>query len=152
MKTILLSNSGKVSQVDEDTFDALGHFNWKEGTNGYALRSEKGAKIYLHREIMRCPEDMQVDHKDSDKLNNFRDNLHIVTQSLNGQRRKIQRNNTSGYRGVTFQQGSWKAQIYLHSKRICLGCFSNKVEAAIAYNKAAIEHFGPTAKLNTIPA
>ena len=150
MKTIILSNTGRETLVDDDIFNSIGHYNWQEGSNGYALRSSGSDKIYLHREITICPSDMQVDHKDEDRLNNLRANLQIVSQGINGQRRKIQSNNTSGYRGVTYQQGSWKAQIYFQRKRICLGCFKDIDEAAEAYNKAANHYFGNMAKLNVI--
>jgi len=33
---------------------------------------------------------------------------------------------------------------------LCLGTFSDVKEAALAYNKAALEHYGPHAALNDV--
>ena len=50
--------------------------------------------------------------------------------------RAIQKNNTSGYKGVDFNRGKWRARIYYNNKAILLGSFSTK-EEAIAARKAA---------------
>jgi len=134
---------------DEDYFN-LKDYYWRLGTNGYVLRSIGQLHVYMHRQIMKPAGDLEVDHIDGNRLNNQRLNLRCVTKSINGQNRKLQVNNTSGYRGVTFQQGSWKAQIYKDKKRICLGCYPSKIEAAEAYNLAAVLLFGPLAKLNDL--
>lgn len=63
------------------------------------------------------------------------------------------RNSKSGYKGVYWNKSAskWVAQIVVQSQHIYLGCFINILEAARAYNAAAIEHFGSLAVLNTIP-
>jgi hypothetical protein len=45
-------------------------------------------------------------------------------------------------------QWKWHAQIMVSYKRIHLGLFEVKEDAARAYDRAAIKHFGPFAKLN----
>ena len=51
--------------------------------------------------------------------------------------RQIMITNTSGYRGVSWHKTSkkWIAKININKKRIYLGYFSDKVEAAKAYDK-----------------
>lgn len=57
----------------------------------------------------------------------------------------------SRYRGVRkFRNGSWGANIGHKGKIKYLGCFKTEKEAAIAYNKAALELKGDKAKLNKI--
>jgi hypothetical protein len=58
--------------------------------------------------------------------------------------------NTSGYRGIVWskQTISWQARIYHGKKHLYLGCFDNKIDAAIAYDRKAIEIHGDKAKLN----
>lgn len=51
-------------------------------------------------------------------------------------KRAIQINNTSGYKGVDFNNGKWRARIYFNNKAILLGSFATK-EEAIAVRKAA---------------
>jgi hypothetical protein len=57
-------------------------------------------------------------------------------------------NNTSGYRGVTWFQNKWRASIKINSRRIFLGYFISKEDAARAYDRAALEYFGEFAVLN----
>ena len=63
---------------------------------------------------------------------------------------KAPRDNTSGYKGVSFHKasGKWRADICVARKRIALGLFSTPEEAANAYDVAAIEHFGEFALIN----
>jgi hypothetical protein len=48
------------------------------------------------------------------------------------------------YKGITKDKTGWTA-------RIILGTFSTPEEAALAYNKAAIQFFGEFACLNEVP-
>ena len=50
--------------------------------------------------------------------------------------RAIQKNNTSGYKGVDFNNGRWRARYYHNNKVILLGSFGTK-EEAIAAREAA---------------
>ncbi|UUV25924.1 MULTISPECIES: HNH endonuclease [Lysinibacillus] len=62
------------------------------------------------------------------------------------------RKTTSAYRGVSFFNGKWLAQVWdNNSKRnVNMGTYDCENEAAIAYNKGAIELKGEKAKLNII--
>lgn len=57
---------------------------------------------------------------------------------------------TSKYRGVHFdkQRNKWKVEIMLNRKSISVGVFADEIEAAKAYNEAAIRIHGDKAKLN----
>lgn len=59
---------------------------------------------------------------------------------------------SSGLMGVSFHKksGKFATRITLEGKRIQLGLFENKIEAAIAYNEVATEFYGTKAKLNNI--
>lgn len=95
-----------------------------------------------------------VDHVGGDGLDNRRSNLRRATQRQNSRNRQLGRNNTSGYKGVSWhkRQGVWLGRIKVDGRQIHLGCFPTAEQAAEAYNAAAIEHFGDFAWLNTIPA
>ena len=62
------------------------------------------------------------------------------TQNQN--KRAIQSNNSSGYRGVSMDNKSkkWRAQIYYNLKRQHLGTFATALEAAKAYNSFVIDN------------
>ncbi len=92
----------------------------------------------------------EVEHKDQDKTNNAWSNLRIASSSENSANRYKNKNNTSGYKGVYLHKGTekWMAKIGYNNKLIYLGYFDCKLEAAKAYDKAALEHHGIYACLN----
>lgn len=85
----------------------------------------------LHRVIMNAPESKQVDHIDSNPMNNELDNLRFCTGAENLQNRLLNKNNSSGYVGVSWcnTNNKWVAQVMLNGKRHKLGRYSNKEEA-----------------------
>ena len=64
-----------------------------------------------------------------------------------------QANTTSTYKGVCWNKAAhkWKASVRVDGKPEHLGYFTNEIQAAIAYNNAAICHFTEFACLNVIP-
>jgi hypothetical protein len=57
---------------------------------------------------------------------------------------------TSMYRGVSFIEGKYVAQIWNGVRNLVLGRFDNEEDAAIAYDRKAIELKGNKAKLNVL--
>lgn len=133
-----------VEECDADIADAGGWW-W----DGKYVRSNQGR---LHRQIVikhlgPIPEGMEVDHLDRDRLNNRLSNLRLCSRSENAT--NYRGRGASGYRGV-FQTsaGKWQAQIAKGGKRLTLGTFDNKEEAAAAYDEAAKEIHGDHAFQN----
>jgi hypothetical protein len=81
-----------------------------------------------------------TDHIDQDKTNNRIVNLRAATRSENKQNVGLQRNNTSGYKGVVWAKhvSKWRAEIKLNRKLWHLGYFTDVVDATAAYAAAAI--------------
>lgn len=81
-----------------------------------------------------------------------RKNLRICSQSQNCSNKDKQRRNTSGFKGVTFSRANnkWMAQIQANKKYKNLGYFTDKKEAAKAYNLAARKFHGNFAVFNKI--
>jgi len=106
----------------------------------------------MFRIIVNPFKDKQIDHINHNTLDNRKENLRIVTGSQNGMNQKLHKNNTSGYKGVHWfiYSKRWMAYIRLNSRKIHLGYFNSKIEAAYAYNYAALKYFGKFAKLNNI--
>ncbi len=114
-------------------------------------------KIRLHQAIIYLSGQevlygYEIDHKDTNGLNNLEENLRICTRSQNIQNIKLKNRNTSGYKGVWWHKltNKWTAQITINYKKIYLGLFDDKKDAAISYNTAALQYHGEFAQLNKI--
>ena len=156
MKLIKLTQ-GFSTKVDDEDFEVLNKYKWtirRYKGSGYAVRKDGagGQNIYMARVIIDAVAGDIVDHINRNPLDNRRINLRTVTRSENGINRAIHKNNTSGYRGVSFDKTSqrWIVHVTKDNKRINVGPFKDKDEAALAYNKAAETHHGEYAVLNVI--
>jgi hypothetical protein len=92
-----------------------------------------------------------IDHINGDGRDNRVANLRQANYSQNSQnRRKISRRCASQYKGVGFSKKmkKWRAQICFGGRKKHLGYYSDKAEAARAYDAAAIKYHGRFAKLN----
>ena len=78
-----------------------------------------------------------VDFIDGDCLNTKIENLREINRSQSQYTRKLQMNNSSGYKGVSVKRNKWTATITQHKKSIYLGIFDNPEEAHKAYCRAA---------------
>lgn len=85
---------------------------------------------------------LTLDRKENDK-GYSKDNCRWANKSTQQRnKRKLQSNNTSGYRGVTFykRDKKYKAQIQLKLKKISIGKFNTPLEAAKAYDQYVIDN------------
>lgn len=107
---------------------------------------------YLHRFILNVSKGIQIDHINGNCLDNRRFNLRLCNNIENNQNRKIDKRNSSGYKGVYFDKirKKWVAEIKVNKCKKFIGRFINKEEAAIAYNKFAKKYFKKFAVLNDI--
>jgi hypothetical protein len=107
------------------------------GVNNKRLRAHRVVWMIVYNEIPG-----EIDHIDGNRSNNRLENLRVVSRSGNNQNRGIQRNNTSGATGVSFDsyRSKWAANIQADGKKIKLGRFASFDEAVKAY-AAAKEKF-----------
>jgi hypothetical protein len=85
-----------------------------------------------------------IDHINGDRLDNRIENLRAVTANQNQHNRKLNSNNTSGFKGVSWckRDNKWKAAIKLEGKKINLGRFNTPEEADAVVRKAREELHG----------
>ena len=78
-------------------------------------------------------------------------NLRLCTHTQNQHNKDPITNVSSKYKGVSWHKSKnkWRAVVYLKKRQIYLGRFDSEIDAAIAYNNAAIKYFGDFARLNT---
>lgn len=152
-------NDGTFAIVDAEDFERLSTYGWSVKGDGYANYRDalpNGARptIYMHREIIGAKDGEYVDHINGDPRDNRKSNLRIVTISQNAMNRGRNRNNKSGYKGVSYasRERKWLAQIGVNGKNIIIGRFDCKHSAAIAYNNEAKKLHGEFAYQNEIIA
>lgn len=82
-----------------------------------------------------CGYKFVINHKDFDKLNNHVDNLEIVTNRENLNRKHLK--STSQYVGVSWdkRENKWVSQIKINGKKKHLGHFRNELDASKAYQQ-----------------
>lgn len=148
MKKIKLTQ-GKETIVDDDMFEYLNQWKWHCDSNGYAARytsSKLGDRrmVLMHRVVAITPEDMFTDHINRDRLDNRKENLRVCTHSQNQANRNMNKNNTSGHRGVRWDKdrGKWYTSIDCNKETTFLGRFDDPKEAARVYEEKAKELFG----------
>lgn len=156
---IIQITKGLITIVDEEDYEKLMQHSWfvhKSHHCCYAARLKHGNKkdriIQMHREILCLSyhDGNIVDHINRDGLDNRKCNLRIVFPSLNRYNSRMMSINTSGYRGVSWhkQDRRWRANIGVKGKQIWCGQFTDRISAALAYDKAAIRYYGNDAVLN----
>jgi len=96
------------------------------------------------------PAGHHIDHRAGDRSDNRIHRLRPGTTTENARNKKLYRNNTSGFKGVSWdrQAGRWFAQIGIEKKVKKLGFFDDPMQAARAYDAAAISNFGRFARTN----
>ncbi len=147
---------GKVAVVDDDDFDCLNQYKWQAHNNygygWYAVRCSYGPRkrtIFMHRQVLGLRRGKLADHINGNGLDNRRSNLRLCTHSQNSANHQ-KRKGKSKYNGVCWckQYQKWRARICVDYKRIHLGRYDTEIEAAAAYDVAAVKHFGEFARLN----
>lgn len=108
--------------------------------------------LLMHRVVMGALAGQEVDHINGDKLDNRKENLRFCTRAENLSNRGAQKNNKTGLKGVSRVKGCnrYKAQIMCEGTIHHLGSFDSPLEAAEAYNKAAVTLHGDFAKVNDL--
>jgi hypothetical protein len=134
---------GVSAKIDIDLFPSMCSRRWfiaKEGYVGFN-QHENGSHraVLLHHLVLPGSPGMDRDHINRDKLDNRRENLRLVSRSINIMNAGPRRDNTSGIRGVSWNESRkrWRAAIQIDGKQVHLGRFKTLDEAAAA--RAAAE-------------
>jgi hypothetical protein len=125
--------------------------------NGYGVfyykqKQRKAHRVSYYFKFGDIPKGMVIDHLDGNPLNNQKKNLRICTHSENMRNRNLYVNNTSGFKGVYWHKTTkkWMSYIRINKKSLYLGIYTCPIDAAKAYNDAALKYHGEFAHINKI--
>lgn len=122
--------------------------------NGYVGIGIEGKKYYAHRlaclYVLGYWPPRQLDHRDGNRVNNIWTNLRQATNSQNHRNQLKGGGRASIFKGVTrlHKNKKWMAYIKYDGVFRYLGSFERDIDAALAYDYAAIKNFGRFAKTN----
>lgn len=151
-----LVNERGIAWLDSVDLQAASSLRWrllipKSSKTAYAhaavRRGEGWTSLLLHRFVARrmgLDISEHVDHRNRFGLDCTRRNLRAATALENTGNTGPKKTNKSGYRGVYLDKDNdnWRAQIGIDRKPFHIGSFADKDEAARAYDRVAVEHFG----------
>lgn len=148
--------TGEAVVIDDDDWARVSAFSWrkiKSGNDaGFSVGTtiRKGTKrvtVLLHRFILSAKRGVEVDHKNGDRFDNRKAMLRLLTAAQN--RRAFRRKSagkSSRFRGVSWskRQQKWRAFLSKTVRKVLkifyLGQYDLEIDAAKAYNAAAIHH------------
>ncbi len=155
---------GKFALVDNDLFEKLNkhpwHWNATGKSFGYVACDNGKTHTMLHHVVLGVSGRVHIDHRNNNGLDCRRENLRVANRQGNGANRgkfvgRRGRTFTSRYKGVinrskhlSLGADPWLARIRVNGQLIHLGRFISEEEAARAYDRAALQHFGEFAKTN----
>lgn len=160
MSKLIPATLGHSIRVDACDYDRLSAFKWYAHNCGGSSNPEKrparrtsvaeGRKVrFLVHHILRAPDGMVVDHINGDPWDNRRCNLRVCTHAENLRNRRKHRTGNP-YKGVYWRAkaSGYQAIITHDGDRFGLGLYRDAVEAARAYDQAALFLHGEFARLN----
>ncbi len=151
MKEIKLTQ-GKVALVDDVNYEYL--MQWKWYANWYRNcfraartgRTNEKKTIYMSIVVAERMgiDASHIDHKDRNPLNNQHSNLRPATAAQNGHNCVVQKNSTTGVKGVWLDRkvDKYRAEIVFEGKRYGFGYFDTIPEAAAVVRKKREELVG----------
>ena len=140
---------GKSFLFDASDFDFVSSHKWSIENSGYVHSMDKEKHIRLHNCLLGSP-GYVVDYINGDRTDNRRCNLRVCTSKENVRNSKLSANNSSGYKGVSYdkRRKKYSSSISVDYRNHFLGYFDNPEDAARKYDEAAIRYFGEYARLN----
>lgn len=150
-----LPNGDLVWKINKGRHPSKGKIAGSLNPNGYKYLCLDYKTILHHRIVFMLHHGYMpsfVDHINGIRDDNRIENLRAATRCQNGANQKIAVDNKSGYKGVSWASSKkrWRANVIVNGKSVFSKYYRTLEEAALAYNKAAIEHHGEFARLNKI--
>ena len=130
---------GYYSLIDSEDAHIAETRNWYAAVCPRTVYARRSPSTYLHALIFG---DNGPDHINCNGLDNRRANLRAATSRQNGYNQRRPTTNTTGFKGVCFYSGRFRAHIIIDGRNKHLGGFFTAEDAYAAYCKAAQETRG----------
>lgn len=153
-----VTSSGDKFVFDKSDYKSISEYCWTSDANGYFVATKRyknsnnktcEERLMLHRFIWEnnfgeIKNGLVVDHINGKRFDNRKGNLRVVLRSQNSYNQCLSRFNTSGIKGVYYNEkrNKWEAKICFNYKTIHLGFYENKEDAIVARKNAEEEYFG----------
>jgi G3E family GTPase len=148
--------TGEFVFFDREDAALIRRYRWTKletSHNIYAVARGSKGTVYMHRLLLKVKDDLRVDHRDGNGLNNRRRNLRKATSQQNNQNAKARRSGSSKYKGVFWSNSRqiWRIQIQtveMGKRKTYSDRSTSEVLAAYKYDVLARKYFGEFARLN----
>lgn len=129
--------------ISEEDYDLCKDIYWIITEYGYVRGYLNGRQIFLHKLITNTDNNILIDHKNLNKLDNRRNNLRVANHCLNSLNRLPQSNSTTGITGVSYdtRRNKYRAYIKKNGKQYFLGYHEEIGSAIESRNKAFYDIF-----------
>ena len=140
---IVQDQRGNQCLIDKSDYEKISKGYWSKYDSNYFCCCIDNKKHWIHRYIMNAQDGDYVDHINNNFNDNRKSNLRICSNAENNRNRWLQKNNTSGYHGVSWakREQKWRARIKVDGKEKHLGYFNSKDEAIQAKKYAEEKYF-----------
>jgi len=139
-----ITTDNRIFYFDLEDYDKIKDHCWSF-RGDYLVANINNRPVLMHRFMLGLIDRRQfVDHINHKGYDNRRSNLRVCTNSQNNFNRKLEKTNTSGIKGVSFNKktNKWFAYIGVNNKRIRLGNYVNLKDAVDARLTAEEKYFG----------
>jgi hypothetical protein len=136
---------GEEFYFDLEDYELIKDYCWFISEKDYICTNTRHKKhLKMHRLVMNAQKNEEVDHKKHNTHDNRKSELRKVTSSQNNMNAKLAKNNSTGYKGITFdiEKNKFRARITCNKKVYHLGYFENIENAIKARDKVEEKQFG----------
>lgn len=143
------NNVNSVTIIDSENIDKVKKYKWAAVSKGKSTYVKTDIRVNGKRKTLYLPnllignkKGFQVDHISGNTLDNRKINLRFATQQQN----LMNKTKSKGY-SLEKRSNLWHAYIGVDNKRINLGRFETKDEAAEIRREAELKYYGNFAKV-----
>jgi hypothetical protein len=136
--------------ISLDKVNLVKNYKWHLRKQGYVRTTTNGKGLLLHKLITNTNEDILIDHKFGNKLDNRDEMLRIADKQKNAMNSKLPDNSSSGVKGVSYdkRRNKWRAYVKIDQKQIFLGYFEDINDAINIRKESEVKYFKEFQKIN----